>query len=177
MWQHLSLRCCQKYASSTESSTGREGSFFLKIKFSMPDFTFTVSLRVNPNRVPNWLEPLLTKQKKRGHSLNIPLKWKIRQWWSSVGLGGIHMNKIGRPTFFHFIEFRSGNDANSQMCRRIWHRRWWQRQLYPTAPTSIRTRKLNHPQRLRFDHPVLCYNLWILLFHLNHILCCFHWKE
>ena len=76
----MSLRCCQKYASSTDSSTGRESISFFQITFPMPDFTFTVSLA-------NWLKPRLAKQEKRA-TLNIPLKWKIRLWWSSVGWGG-----------------------------------------------------------------------------------------
>lgn len=149
MWQRLSLRCCQKYSSSTESSTGRESFFFfffLLRKFPTPDFTFTVSLRVKFQT--DWTPLLMQQKKKKGLSLNIPLKWKIRQWWSSLSLGGIHMNKIGWPAFFHFIEFRSGDDANSQMCRTIWPSPAMAEAAVSDGPhLHHNSKKLNHPQR------------------------------
>lgn len=65
------------------------------------------------------------------------------------------------------------------MCRGVWHRRWWQRQLYPTDPTSITAPKkkkkcTSHVTFLCFHHhpPFFCnHHLWI------RCLCWFIWDE
>ena len=58
------------------------------------------------------------------------------------------MNKIGWPAFFHFIEFRSGDDANSQMCRTIWPSPAMAEAAVSDGPhLHHNSKKLNHPQR------------------------------
>lgn len=147
MWQHLSLRCCQKYTSSTESSAGRESFFFFQIQCPMPDFTFTVSLGVNPDRVQTWLKPLLTEQKK-GATLFIFL-WSGKSGngevqWVWVGFTWIKLDALlfsislnsdqdRTPTLRCVAEFGIAGDGRDSCIQQ--------------PPTSMRTRKLNHPQR------------------------------
>lgn len=102
MWQHLSPRCCQTFASSTESSTGAQ-LFFVFNKISNAWFHIYSQ---------SWCKPRLRpKLIGTSRSLRLPLKWKIGHWWSSVALGGIHLNKNWMALFFFSIWLNSDQES------------------------------------------------------------------
>lgn len=141
----------------------------------MPDFTFTVSLRVEFQT--DWT-PLLMKQKKTaslsiflwsGKSGNGEVQW-VWVGFTWIKLDGplfsisLNSDQETTPTLRCVAEFGNAGDGRDSCIQR------------PPPPSQLE--KTQPPTTmLRFDLPVPCYNLWILLFHHIHILRCFLWKK